>query len=102
MKNVFKIALLCLVSSSILCAELNMLDYFNADIAIELTDFHEEGSGEKDGQENSEEELEVEYSFHLGHSQDVFNTADNTENYLYRLNLVQVIRDITIPPPEHK
>ena len=100
MQQLFQISFILIFIGSILCIELNMMDYISEGLSIEMIDFHEEGSGENEKQESSEEELEIEYSFgiekHNAHANS--NVLDTTAKCA--LLSQQTSADIHLPPPE--
>lgn len=101
MKTVLNIFLISLVSISILGIELNVNDMIRGDLDIEMMDLHEEGSGEKDGQENTSENDELSdyclYSTRMGKME---STDLSTTDHARLLILVTPHRDILLPPPE--
>jgi len=101
MKSILQFSFILVIIASITCIELNMIDLVMQDVLIEMIDFHEEGSGEKDTQETSKEEVEIDFAF--GVSQYAHPPVDCRLNSsdLYRIKVNQSAQEIVLPPPEY-
>lgn len=93
--------MLLAVSLSIAGMELNILNDLYQNVEIELFDLHEEGSGEKDGNENSENELNSEYLLNSSSSFTLLRELNTSNNHHSIVLLPEYTTDIPIPPPEY-
>jgi len=102
MRKLFHILLIGIASLSILAVESGLYDVIESPIAVEMFDLTEEGSGEKDGSENSsEKEYKSDYIMNdIGANQRIISKIYQNI-FSYDLSKLDHFRDIHLPPPEN-